>query len=750
MQDGVAGEIRGRCGPGIRKIPVMLLAWLLAACGSGNQGATGEATLEISLGTQKQMLASQAGALDRSTLPPNVSQLLITISNLQSEKDLPTIDLLANPTAKFKVPAGVPLTVQGRALSGSADSAATEELYRGSVAVEPLTSGATGHVSLRLVPTGAITHKIVYRPEQVDTNAAGAVGDKQSGIAMFAQGNRLVGFHSYASNLLPGYDPKINSTKFFVKDLVSGELKDVNTTENGVVGNAAITFAALSRDGRLAVFASPADNLVDNDTNGVSDVFLKDLTSGALTRLSVDTNGQEFSQFSSYPTLSADGAYVTFYTDAPITNDGPGVFLLRQTVEGPSYIHVDDGWLPHISADGNWIVYRPVNGAQLWLYDRRNNNKSMLIDAPTADVNSDGVATNADPRSFAVSADGACVVADTVASYSDGDTNGISDVYLVEPQRERTTLVSTDANGSTLAGGTRYPSVSDDCRFVAFHSGGKIYIKDVSNGKLEALANSGSDATLSPDGELIVYTRSDKHLYVEANPLAGTAQADPTPVTTVANCVKFTVGDSWRYAASSSSTLDGSVLSTSDGTVEDQVSKHEGSVVTLHTTDSGTTNTPGGPSPYSSAYDQELSFTANGAALAMTGDANTYTIVTPPLPICPPPAANTTYSYETYTRKDNALQEKTTLTVTGVSRETVTVPAGQFAQVNRIDATMFYSVPDTSHAGSSINATIDFSWFIADNVGMIKNTNDTTVVATFDNTTTKSHSVDELTSYSVK
>jgi archaellum component FlaF (FlaF/FlaG flagellin family) len=74
---------------------------------------------------------------------------------------------------------------------------------------------------------------------------------------------------------------------------------------------------ALSADGRYVAFASEASNLVPGDTNGYVDVFVRDRAKGTTTRVSVASNGAQGNGFSSAPSISADGRYVTFASYAP-------------------------------------------------------------------------------------------------------------------------------------------------------------------------------------------------------------------------------------------------------------------------------------------------------------------------------------------------------------------------------------------------------------------------------------------------
>src|SRR5206468_1205887 len=87
-----------------------------------------------------------------------------------------------------------------------------------------------------------------------------------------------------------------------------------------------------SGDGSKIVFVSAADNLVAGDTNGVSDVFVADRATGAITRVSQAANGTEGDSLSENPTISRDGRYVAFASfasnlTASDTNGLEDVFL---------------------------------------------------------------------------------------------------------------------------------------------------------------------------------------------------------------------------------------------------------------------------------------------------------------------------------------------------------------------------------------------------------------------------------------
>ena len=75
----------------------------------------------------------------------------------------------------------------------------------------------------------------------------------------------------------------------------------------------------ISNNGRFVVFASDATNLVPNDTNGKTDVFVFDVETEVMERVSVASNGVEGNGVSGFDDLagvSNDGRYVVFSSEA--------------------------------------------------------------------------------------------------------------------------------------------------------------------------------------------------------------------------------------------------------------------------------------------------------------------------------------------------------------------------------------------------------------------------------------------------
>ena len=104
-------------------------------------------------------------------------------------------------------------------------------------------------------------------------------------------------------------------------------------------GNAGIQSIDISADGRYVAFSAWSSNLVNNDTNGEMDVFVRDRTAGTTTRVSVDENGDQIDVEATNPKISNDGRFVVFLTAAALvsedTNNTDDVYLYDLVNEEP-------------------------------------------------------------------------------------------------------------------------------------------------------------------------------------------------------------------------------------------------------------------------------------------------------------------------------------------------------------------------------------------------------------------------------
>jgi hypothetical protein len=125
---------------------------------------------------------------------------------------------------------------------------------------------------------------------------------------------RYLSFVSEQGSVVAG-GPTGPGRQIYVYDRVLGRTVDWATVGvGGAVGGGRTP--VISSDGRYVAFASAAANLVANDTNGASDVFVRDRTTALTSRASVTTSGAQANASSANPAISDDGRYVAFDSTA--------------------------------------------------------------------------------------------------------------------------------------------------------------------------------------------------------------------------------------------------------------------------------------------------------------------------------------------------------------------------------------------------------------------------------------------------
>jgi hypothetical protein len=136
---------------------------------------------------------------------------------------------------------------------------------------------------------------------------------------------RIVAFASRATNLV-GEPTSGTFEQIFVSDWQDDAIQIVSVNSDGAVGNRVSFLPDLNTDGSQIAFKSEAFNLVPNDTNGVPDVFVRDQSNGTTQRVSVDSFGNQSNGLSGGPGISGDGRFVAFPSFASnlVPDDGNG------------------------------------------------------------------------------------------------------------------------------------------------------------------------------------------------------------------------------------------------------------------------------------------------------------------------------------------------------------------------------------------------------------------------------------------
>jgi Tol biopolymer transport system component len=279
-----------------------------------------------------------------------------------------------------------------------------------------------------------------------------------------------------------------------------GKTTRVSVDSVGLEGNNSSTTPSISGDGRYIAFNSMADNLVSNDTNGQMDIFVHDRQLGITDRVSVDSNGNEVNYPSFGPSISADGRYVAFISNASNlvlgdTNNAGDVFVHDRQTGATEIVSVDsagiqgnsDSYTPSISADGRYVAFIS-NASNLVPGDTNNAGDVFVHDRQTGateivSVDSAGIQGNSDSYTPSISADGRYVAFISNASnLVPGDTNGNYDVFVHDRQVGITDRVSVDSNGNEANYHSFGPSISADGKYVAFISNASNLVPGDTNG----------------------------------------------------------------------------------------------------------------------------------------------------------------------------------------------------------------------------------------------------------------------------
>ena len=211
---------------------------------------------------------------------------------------------------------------------------------------------------------------------------------------------------------------------------VGGIAQRASLDSSGKQGNDSSGNASLSADGRYVVFHSNATNLVAGDTNTATDVFVHNRMTGKTTRVSVDSAEVQGNGQSSGASISTDRRFVAFKSDA------------SNLVAGDTNMTMD-----------------------VFVHDRVTGKTTRVS------IDSVGVQGNGQSSGASVSADGRYVAFHSAATnLVAGDTNGDQDVFVHERETGKTIRVSVDSAGVQGYLKSREPSLSADGRYVAFHS----------------------------------------------------------------------------------------------------------------------------------------------------------------------------------------------------------------------------------------------------------------------------------------
>ncbi|MFO1477060.1 MAG: hypothetical protein U1F98_10465 [Verrucomicrobiota bacterium] len=149
----------------------------------------------------------------------------------------------------------------------------------------------------------------------VSANPSGIAGNDSSSQGRASTNGQFVVYQSDASDLISGDTNGFSDV--FVRDLVNQTNILVSVAMDGGPGNGDSSDPVMTPDGRYVAFISSASNLTPNDTNGIPDVFVRDLVAGTTTLVSVGAVATStYTGGMRTPVITPDGSYVAFFSDA--------------------------------------------------------------------------------------------------------------------------------------------------------------------------------------------------------------------------------------------------------------------------------------------------------------------------------------------------------------------------------------------------------------------------------------------------
>ena len=332
------------------------------------------------------------------------------------------------------------------------------------------------------------------KTKRVSVSSTGEQGNNDALYHSISADGRFVAFYSHASNMVPG--DTNNDADVFVHDLNTEMTKRVSVSTTGQQGNDRSLFLSISANGRFVAFESDASNLVPGDTNDTRDIFVHDRDAHLTERISISSSGEQGNSGSAYTSISADGRYVVFESAASNlvpgdTNGESDIFVrdrktgvtVRLSVSSSGEQGSFGSYDPSISANGRFIAFDSF-ASNLVPGDTNDNTDTFVHDRETGEtvrvsISSSGAQGNSVSFDTSISANGRFV---TFHSYAQnlvpGDTNNDADIFVHDRNSGMTELISVSSTGQQGNGESLYPSISADGRFVVFRSDANILVPD--------------------------------------------------------------------------------------------------------------------------------------------------------------------------------------------------------------------------------------------------------------------------------
>ncbi|MBI5929396.1 MAG: fibronectin type III domain-containing protein [Chloroflexi bacterium] len=279
---------------------------------------------------------------------------------------------------------------------------------------------------------------------RISIGSDGQQGNRSSSWVNVSADGRYIVFQSDASNLVP--NDSNNTTDIFVHDRVTCETTRVSLASTDEQANGPSDTPNISGDGRYVVYTSYATNLVAGDTNGYADVYLYDRQTRQVIQINAATNSQDSSYGGDSGWISADGRYVVFDTQS------------NTLVSPPETNFVRDVFVRELATGEIRMASRSLSGV-----------------------------SNADPSSVGtISGDGRYVVfISSSTSLVAGDITRNNEVFMRDMQTNTTRRISMSTSGGETNGSANSAKITTDGRYVVYTSSATNIVPNDTNNSID-------------------------------------------------------------------------------------------------------------------------------------------------------------------------------------------------------------------------------------------------------------------------
>jgi Tol biopolymer transport system component len=300
-----------------------------------------------------------------------------------------------------------------------------------------------GVCALAIVMLAPITSAATPKTKLASQNNEGFQANQESLRHEISASGRFVVYDSDAGNLVA--EDLNGRTDIFIRDFKAGTTKLVNSALGGGVGNGGSARPTVSGNGRFIAFLSTSTDLIAGGTNGLAHVFVRDRKKGKTELISKSSVGTQANGGSLDAVISADGRWVAFESGAD-----------------------------------NLVVKDTKGKRQIYLFDR-DTDKLILVSRNNA-----GTAGNGQSEEPAISANGRYIVYQSSATnLKSKDNKSRLQIFLFDKRKKRTEFISRNKMGKAGNDHSVNPAISGDGARVVYASAATNLGKDT-NGRADA------------------------------------------------------------------------------------------------------------------------------------------------------------------------------------------------------------------------------------------------------------------------